>query len=137
MSAVEVTDALMKKLDEVDYDLVVLNYANCDMVGHTGKIDAAVVAVETVDACLERLVNKAKELDAVILLTSDHGNAEKMLDENSNTFTAHTTNPVPFTVINHDCNLREDGVLADIAPTILELLNIEKPSEMTGTTLLK
>ncbi len=137
MSAVEVTDALMKKLDEVEYDLVVLNYANCDMVGHTGKIDAAVVAVETVDTCLERLVNKAKELDAVILLTADHGNAEKMLDEDNNTFTAHTTNPVPFTVINHDCDLREGGVLADIAPTILELLNVEKPIEMTGTTLIK
>ncbi len=137
MSAVEVTDALIKRLDEENYDLIVLNYANCDMVGHTGKITAAITAVETVDTCIKKLVDKVKELDGVILLTADHGNAEKMLDENENTFTAHTTNPVPFTVINHDCSLRDGGVLADIAPTILDLLNLDKPCEMSGNTLIK
>ncbi len=137
MSAKEVTDALLAKLDETQYDLVILNYANCDMVGHTGKIDAAIKSVEVVDECMGRLLDKAIELDMAILLTADHGNAEKLLDEEGNVFTAHTTNPVPFSVINYDCSLREGGVLSDIAPTILQILEVEKPNEMTGNSIIK
>ncbi len=137
MSAYEVTAALVEKLNSTKYDLVVLNYANCDMVGHTGKIDAAIKSVEVVDACMGKLLDKALELDMAILLTADHGNAEKLLDEEGNTFTAHSTNPVPFSVINYDCTIREGGVLSDIAPTILKILELPQPKEMTGVSIIK
>lgn len=136
MSANEVTQELLSRLDSGKYDVVILNYANCDMVGHTGVFDAAVTAVETVDKCVGKVLDKVLSLGGVMLITADHGNADKLLDEDGNVFTAHTTNPVPFTVCGYDCKLREGGVLADIAPTMLEILNLDKPSEMTGKSLI-
>lgn len=136
MSAYEVKDELIKRLDSDKYDVVILNFANCDMVGHTGVFEAAVKAVETVDKCVGEVVAKIKEKGGVALITADHGNADKMLDENGGAFTAHTTNPVPLILVNEQRELKP-GRLADLAPTMLELLDIEKPSEMTGESLLK
>lgn len=116
-----------------------LNYANPDMVGHTGIFEAAVKAVETVDICLGRVLDKVRELGGVALVTADHGNAEQMFDANGGPFTAHTTNKVPFVLVDDsakDAKLREGGRLSDFAPTILDLMSIEKPQEMTGTTLI-
>ncbi len=137
MSAIEITDTLLPLLSDSKYDFIVLNYANCDMVGHTGNMEAAIKSVETIDACIGRLYDKIKEVDGVLIITSDHGNADKLLDENGRPFTAHTTNPVPFCVVNYPCELKEDKALSDIAPTILEMLNLEKPEEMTGESILK
>ena len=138
MSAFEVTDKLMEKLDEGDLDVIILNYANCDMVGHTGIIDCAVKAVETVDTCVGKVAEKVLSMGGAMLITADHGNADQMIDpESQGPFTAHTTFPVPFIVVGcGDVNLREDGVLADIAPTMLKILNLEKPEEMTGTSII-
>ena len=118
------------------YDALILNYANCDMVGHTGVFEAAVKAVEAVDTCVGRVVEAVKEMGGCVLLTADHGNADKMVDEDGTPFTAHTTNPVPFCVINHPCQLREGGRLADIAPTMLKVLGLEQPAEMTGESII-
>ena len=139
MSAYEVTDKLMEKLDEGDLDVVILNYANCDMVGHTGIIDCAVKAVETVDTCVGRVAEKILSMGGAMLVTADHGNADQMLDpETKGPFTAHTTFPVPFIVIGcGDVALRKDGVLADIAPTMLKILDLEKPAEMTGKSIIE
>lgn len=134
MSAIEVTDALLKDIE--NYDLVILNFANGDMVGHTGVLEAAINAVETVDKCLARIYEKIKELDGIMIITADHGNCEEMLDENNNVLTAHTTNPVPFIVTKENIKLHA-GKLGDIAPTILELMNLEKPVEMTGESLIE
>ncbi len=134
MSAVEVKDKLIKALDN-DYDLIVLNFANLDMVGHTGKIDATVKAVETINNCLKEVVDSVNEKGGVCLITADHGNAEEMLDEKGNVLTAHTTNQVPFIVTDNSYTLA-DGNLSDIAPTILKLLNVPVPKEMTGKSLL-
>ncbi len=138
MSAFEVTDKLMEKLDESDLDVIILNYANCDMVGHTGIIDCAVKAVETVDTCVGRVAEKVLSMGGVMLITADHGNADQMIDpESQGPFTAHTTFPVPFIVVGcGDVKLRADGVLADIAPTMLKILDLEKPQEMTGTSII-
>jgi 2,3-bisphosphoglycerate-independent phosphoglycerate mutase len=140
MSAYEVTDEVIKRIDSGTYDFVVLNFANPDMVGHTGIYEAAVNAVEVVDDCVGRVVDKILERGGAVLLTADHGNAEKMVDEvTCQPHTAHTTNPVPFTLIVNDgikYQLREDGILADVAPTTLELLHIPKPQAMTGKTLI-
>lgn len=133
MSANEVTDLLLKEMEK--YDLIVLNYANGDMLGHTGVLDAAIWAVETVDKCLEKIYKKVSELDGVMIITADHGNCEEMLDRNGNIVTSHTTNLVPFIVTKNNIKLR-DGILADIAPTILDLLKINKPIEMTGESLI-
>lgn len=135
MSIVEVTDALLKELSETHYDLIVLNFANCDMVGHTGKLEAAIKAVEAVDENLGRIYQKIKELNGIMLVTADHGNCELMLDENDNIITSHTTNKVPFIICDHNYQLKE-GKLGDIAPTILKIMNLEIPSEMTGDTLI-
>ena len=134
MSAYQVSDELLKELG--NYDLIILNFANGDMVGHTGVLEAAIKAVESVDVCLGKLYDKVKELDGVMIITADHGNCEEMLDEDNNVLTAHTTNPVPFIVTKENISL-VPGKLGDIAPTILELMNIEKPVEMTGNSLIK
>lgn len=134
MSAYKVTDSLLEELG--NYDLVILNFANGDMVGHTGVLEAAIKAVESVDECLEKIYNRVEELGGTMIITADHGNCEKMLDEEGNVLTAHTTNPVPFIITKKDLNLKA-GKLGDIAPTILELMNIEKPKEMTGESLIK
>lgn len=137
MSAESVCETVVERIKSGKYDVVILNYANCDMVGHTGVFDAAVKAVETVDACVGRTVKATLSMGGVALITADHGNADKMVDADGTPFTAHTTFPVPFCVVGHPCELREGGRLADIAPTMLDLLGIAQPSEMDGVSLLK
>jgi len=137
MSASEVTDRLIGALKTGKYSLVVLNYANCDMVGHSGIMEAAVKAVETVDACLARLIPVALKNGFAALITADHGNADMMIDDDGKPHTAHTTNLVPFIVVKDGDHaaLRPMGRLADIAPTILDLMNLPKPEEMDGESL--
>ena len=137
MSAFEVTDAVVDAINSDKYDVIILNYANCDMVGHTGVFDAAKTAVEAVDTCVGRMVDAILAKNGVALITADHGNADKMYEADGSPFTAHTTNPVPFIVVGKDCELREGGVLADIAPTILEIMGVSQPAEMTGKSLIK
>ncbi len=140
MSAVKVADELIVRLDKKPYDLIVLNFANGDMVGHTGFIDAAVKACETVDKCLGMILEKLLEKGIVALITADHGNAEALIDEFGKPATAHSTNPVPFIVAGYDCpapGLRRGGILADIAPTLLQIMRIEQPEAMSGTSLLQ
>ncbi len=137
MSAFEVTDEVIGRLESGKYDVIILNYANCDMVGHTGVFDAAVKAVETVDQCVGRMVAKIQELGGAALITADHGNADQMWDEEGKPFTAHTTNPVPFVAVGTGAKaLRDGGRLADIAPTMLEVLGLPQPQEMDGRSLL-
>jgi len=137
MSALEVKDKLVSALESEKYSLIITNFANCDMVGHTGVFEAAVKAVETVDKCVGDIIPIAKEHGYNIILTADHGNADKMLDEKGNIFTAHSLNLVPFVVSLVDKNVSvEDGNLADIAPTILKIMGITKPGEMTGKSLI-
>ena len=136
MSAYEVTDKMVEAVKSGKYDALILNYANCDMVGHTGVFEAAVKAVEAVDTCVGRVVEAVKEMGGCVLLTADHGNADRMVDDDGTPFTAHTTNPVPFCVINHPCQLREGGRLADIAPTMLKVLGLSQPDEMTGESII-
>ncbi len=137
MSAYEVTDKLLEAIAADKYDVIILNYANCDMVGHTGVFDAAKAAVEAVDTCVGRITDAIAAKGGVSLITADHGNADKMFDEDGSPFTAHTTNPVPFCVVGYPCELREGGVLADIAPTMLQILGLPQPEEMTGKSLIK
>lgn len=137
MSAYEVTDKLVPAIESGKYDMIILNYANCDMVGHTGVFEAAVKAVEAVDTCVGRVVEAIKKMGGVALITADHGNADKMVDADGSPFTAHTTNPVPFCVVGYDCQLREGGRLADIAPTMLQIMGLEQPAEMDGISLIK
>ena len=137
MSAYEVTDKLVPAIESGKYDMIILNYANCDMVGHTGVFEAAVKAVEAVDTCVGRVVEAVKKMGGVALITADHGNADKMVDTDGSPFTAHTTIPVPFCVIGYDCQLREGGRLADIAPTMLQIMGLEQPEEMDGVSLIK
>ncbi len=137
MSAYEVTDKMVEAVKSGKYDALILNFANCDMVGHTGVFNAAVKAVEAVDTCVGRVVDAVKEMGGCVLLTADHGNADKMVEEDGSPFTAHTTNPVPFCVINHPCTLREGGRLADIAPTMLKILDLPQPAEMTGESIIQ
>lgn len=138
MSAFELTESLVSAIKSEKYDLIVVNYANTDMVGHTGSYDAAVKAVEAVDKCLDNLYKAINKTGGVMLITADHGNAEQMLDENGNPNTQHTTGPVPLVVvgkISGDIKLK-NGRLCDIAPTILDIMNIDKPSAMNGETLI-
>lgn len=137
MSAYEVTDKLVPAIKSGKYDMIILNFANCDMVGHTGVFDAAVKAVEAVDECVGKVVDAIKEMGGAALITADHGNADKMVDTDGEPFTAHTTNPVPFCVIGYDCELKDGGRLADIAPTMLQILGLPQPEEMDGTSLIK
>lgn len=138
MSAYEVTQKLMEKLEDNPYDVIILNFANPDMVGHTGIFDAAVKAVETVDECVGKIVDKIIEIGGHAIITADHGNSEQMLDlETNKPFTAHTTNIVPcMFVSNDDVKLRNDGRLCDLAPTILDIMDVKKPEEMTGESLI-
>lgn len=136
MSAYEVADKCAEAIKSGKYDVIVLNFANCDMVGHTGVFDAAVKAVEAVDACVGKVTDAIAEMGGVSLITADHGNADKMFEDDGSPFTAHTTNPVPFCVIGYPCQLREGGKLADIAPTMLQILGLEQPEEMTGKSLI-
>lgn len=137
MSAYEVTTELLARIESEKYDVIICNFANCDMVGHTGVFEAAVQAVETVDACLGRVVDAILQKGGAALITADHGNADKMYEPDGSPFTAHTTNPVPFLVAGYDCALREGGRLADIAPTMLEMLGIAQPEEITGKSILQ
>ena len=137
MSAYEVTDKVVEAVKSGKYDAVILNFANCDMVGHTGVFDAAKAAVEAVDLCVGRVADAVNEMDGVMLITADHGNADKMLEENGTPFTAHTTNPVPFVVVGYPCELREGGKLCDIAPTMLKIMNLPQPKEMDGVSIIK
>ncbi len=137
MSAYEVTDKLVPAIKSGKYDMIILNFANCDMVGHTGVFEAAVKAVEAVDTCVGKVIDAVKEMNGVALITADHGNADKMIDDDGEPFTAHTTNPVPFCVVGYDCELREGGRLADIAPTMLQIMNLPQPEEMDGKSLIK
>lgn len=137
MSAEEVTEKVLPNIGK--YDVIILNFANCDMVGHTGIFDAAVKAVETVDTCVGKVAEKIISVGGVMLLTADHGNAEVMQFEDGSPCTSHTTNLVPFSIVGDDykgCKLREDMALCDIAPTMLEILGLEKPEEMTGDSIL-
>jgi len=135
MSAVEVADKACELIGEQKYDVVILNFANCDMVGHTGVFEAAVKAVETVDECVGRVVEATREVGGISVITADHGNADQMLDEDGSVFTAHTTNQVPFVIVGASVCLK-DGRLADIAPTMLDLMGINPPAEMDGATLI-
>jgi 2,3-bisphosphoglycerate-independent phosphoglycerate mutase len=147
MSAQLVTDAVCRAIDQGIYSLIVVNYANPDMVGHTGKLEAAITAIETVDRCMGRVVEAVTKAGGTMLITADHGNAEYMSDDLGNPWTAHTTNPVPLILIEGEKRkipghgtavaLRNDGRLADIAPTLLEILQIPQPPEMTGRSLIQ
>lgn len=139
MSANLVTDKVLEEIDKDIYDVIILNFANCDMVGHTGVIPAAVKAVETVDNCVKKIVDKVLEKGGSALVTADHGNADKMLAEDGSPFTAHSTNKVPFIVVSEKLKgktLKDGGVLADIASTLLDVMNVPVPAEMTGKSLL-
>jgi 2,3-bisphosphoglycerate-independent phosphoglycerate mutase len=135
MSANEVTEDLLQRLKEKKYDFILLIFANPDMVGHTGIMGAAVKACETIDRCLKRIVVKTMSLGGLVMITSDHGNCDNMNDGDT-PHTAHTTNPVPFIILNEGVELRDKGILADVAPTILDVMEIEKPEEMTGESLI-
>jgi 2,3-bisphosphoglycerate-independent phosphoglycerate mutase len=135
MSAYEVTDKAISELEN-GYDTIILNFANCDMVGHTGDMPATIKAVEVVDECVGKVVDAIHAKGGICLITADHGNADKLIDENGATFTAHTTNPVPFIITDKDYQL-SSGNLGDIAPTMLELLEIRQPADMTGKSLIK
>ncbi len=139
MSAYLVCDKMVEAVHSGKYDVIIINFANPDMVGHTGVLKAAIAAVEAVDTCVGRVVDAVKEEDGVILLCADHGNCEMMIDETTGEpFTAHTTNPVPFILINADpsYSLKEGGKLCDLVPTLIDLMEMEKPAEMTGESLL-
>ena len=138
MSAVEVKDKLIARMDEGGCGLYVCNFANCDMVGHTGVTEAAIKAVETVDKCLGEVIECAKRNGIRVAVTADHGNADRMVEPNGSPNTAHTTNPVPFVIVGTgELKLREGGRLADIAPTLLELMGLPAPKELTGVSLIE
>ena len=137
MSAKTVADKCIEAIKSDEYGMIICNFANCDMVGHTGVMDAAVKAVETVDECMGRVYDAARSMpDTVLIITADHGNADCMSDAEGKINTAHTTNPVPFVVCSDSVKLRDGGRLADIAPTMLEIMNIPKPAEMSGSSLI-
>jgi 2,3-bisphosphoglycerate-independent phosphoglycerate mutase len=132
-----VTDELIAQLETGELDFVVVNYANADMVGHSGVLEAAVAAVEAVDACLGRFVPRVLALGGACLITADHGNSDHMIEPDGGPNTAHSTNPVPFLATVDGVEVRAGGVLADIAPTVLDLLGVPAPAEMTGADLLR
>jgi len=139
MSAYEVTDEAVKQINSGKYDVMILNFANCDMVGHTGVLEAAVAAVTAVDKCVAKVIAAIKKNGGEAIITADHGNAEKMIDSDGGPFTAHTTGKVPLILVSDrykEAKLRDDGILADIAPTLLQLIGIPVPPEMTGKTMI-
>ena len=137
MSAREVAAEAVKRIESGEYDVIILNFANCDMVGHTGVYEAARLAVETVDECVGQVVEATSEMGGITLITADHGNADRMLEEDGETpYTAHTTSPVPFYIVGASVKLR-NGRLSDIAPTMLDLMGLQKPAEMDGETLIE
>ena len=137
MSAYPVCDAVCEKIKSGEYDAVILNFANCDMVGHTGVFDAAVKAVEAVDECVGKVADAVQSMGGVLFITADHGNADMMIGDDGKPFTPHTTNPVPFCVVGYPCELKEGGRLADICPTMLKVMGLPQPAEMTGECLIK
>jgi len=137
MSAYEVTDALINAINEDKYDAIILNFANPDMVGHSGMLEPTIKAIEAVDECLGKIVDLVLEKGGTAIITADHGNADEVVTLDGKPMTAHTTNPVPVIVTKSGITLREDGILGDLAPTMLELLGLEKPEEMTGNSLIK
>ncbi|WP_330948859.1 2,3-bisphosphoglycerate-independent phosphoglycerate mutase [Virgibacillus sp. MG-45] len=137
MSAYEVTDALLKELDAKAHNAIILNFANPDMVGHSGMLEPTIKAIEAVDECLGKIVDKILELGGHAIITADHGNSDEVLTLDGKPMTAHTTNPVPVIVTKEAIELRDGGKLADLAPTLLDLLHVDKPEEMTGTSLIK
>lgn len=137
MSAYEVTDALVADIEAGNHEAIILNYANPDMVGHSGMVEPTVKAIEAVDEGLGRVVDAILARGGYAIITADHGNSETLFDENGEPHTAHTTVPVPVIVTKNDVTLREGGALSDLAPTMLDLLNVDKPAEMTGTSLIK
>ncbi len=136
MSAPEVCEKCVERIESGNYDVIILNFANCDMVGHTGVFDAAVKAVETVDACVGKVVDATLKMGGIAMITADHGNAEQMVEPDGSPMTAHTTNPVPFILCGAGSELRSDGRLADIAPTMLDVMGLACPPEMDGKTLI-
>ncbi|MFD2045046.1 2,3-bisphosphoglycerate-independent phosphoglycerate mutase [Ornithinibacillus salinisoli] len=137
MSAYEVTDALLNELDSGEHNAIILNFANPDMVGHSGMLQPTIDAIEAVDECLGKVVEKILELDGTAIITADHGNSDEVVTTEGDPMTAHTTNPVPVIVTKNDAELRDGGILADLAPTILDLLGVDQPKEMTGKSLIK
>ncbi len=137
MSAYLVCDKVLESLDKDYYDLIVLNFANPDMVGHTGNLEACIKAIEAIDKCIEKILAKVLEKDYAMIVTADHGNSERMLNDDLTINTSHTTNLVPLALINYQDVALKEGRLSDISPTILEILNIKKPVEMTGESLIK
>ena len=139
MSALEVTDKVLEEIESDKFDVIILNYANCDMVGHTGVLDAAVQAVKTVETCIGKITDAVLKKGGSCIVTADHGNADRMIDTDGSPFTAHTTNRVPVILVSDlykNVKLREDGILADLAPTLLEIMGEEIPAEMTGKSLI-
>ena len=137
MSAYEVTDKVVEAINSEKYDCIILNYANPDMVGHTGNLEAAIKAIETIDQCVGRVVEAVQKQEGVLLITADHGNAEQMIDyKTGEPHTAHTTNPVPLILVGMEEAKLKEGKLADLAPTMLDIMHLEKPEEMTGESLL-
>ncbi|WP_208588056.1 2,3-bisphosphoglycerate-independent phosphoglycerate mutase [Gracilibacillus suaedae] len=137
MSAYEVTDALLEELDKDEQNAIILNFANPDMVGHSGMLEPTIKAIETVDECLGKVVDKIIEKGGQAIITADHGNSDEVVTLDGDPMTAHTTNPVPVIVTKDGVELREGGILADLAPTLLDLLQVEKPKEMTGESLIQ
>jgi len=137
MSAYEVTDALFKEIAADNFDAIILNFANPDMVGHSGMLEPTIKAIETVDECLGKVVDAILAKGGTAIITADHGNADEVITLEGNPMTAHTTNPVPVIVTKEGVTVRDGGILADLAPTILDLLGVDKPAEMTGTSIIK
>ncbi len=136
MSAYPVADKVVEAIESGKYDTIILNFANCDMVGHTGIFAAAVKAVEAVDACVGKVIEALEKAGGCAIITADHGNADKLYEDDGSPFTAHTTNPVPFCVVGYPCTLKEGGKLCDIAPTMLHMMGLPKPAQMTGISLI-
>lgn len=137
MSALEVTEKVIEAIESKKYDSIILNYANPDMVGHTGNLEAAIKAIETIDECLGRVLDAISKVEGIVLITADHGNSEQMIDyKTGEPHTAHTTNPVPLILVGMENVQLKEGKLADLAPTMLDIMNLEKPEEMTGESLL-
>ncbi|WP_312092661.1 2,3-bisphosphoglycerate-independent phosphoglycerate mutase [Niallia sp.] len=137
MSAYEVTDALLKEIEADNFDAIILNFANPDMVGHSGMLEPTIKAIETVDECLGKIITLIEQKGGKAIITADHGNSDEVVTLDGTPMTAHTTNPVPVIVTDKNAELRTDGILGDLAPTMLDLLGIDKPVEMTGTSIIK